>query len=424
MSYTRYKRYAIVENGEVQYLKTEDGYFLYSTEYLDGYIPQEEIDAAVRSPIGKRYMKMFLLREDETVIKDITPWINLSGSLEKKNSSGQSRSTNISLNNEEINGKYLWTPTPNTGGLWEYNKIKIISGIMLPNMLYEVSEGIYMIHEPSISVNGGQHTISLQCYDKFAIIDGTIDGIGDLDTEIPRGTNLRAALSQLLKLERSSGIPFDLKDIDFPNKYNDEVTPYTVKKTADNSIGSIIQDLTLMISCDANYNDDGRLTVSDTLSDLDYHNRKVSWNYKEGEFKNPTIKINRSKIKNKVTVVGSNINGRLVKGMVQNTNPLSNYSVNSGFGVKAIKITDDLLYSEYLCKERARYELKKSMQEYVSVTMQSIYIPHLEPGDIVRWTYEPWGIEQEEFLVNSISIPQNGKDLMSISMTNLKELPL
>ena len=110
--------------------------------------------------------------------------------------------------------------------------------------------------------------------------------------------------------------------------------------------------------------------------------------------------------------------------MVQNTNPLSNYSVNSGFGVKAIKITDDLLYSEYLCKERARYELKKSMQEYVSVTMQSIYIPHLEPGDIVRWTYEPWGIEQEEFLVNSISIPQNGKDLMSISMTNLKELPL
>ena len=423
MSYTRYKRYAIQEDGVIKYLKAGDSY-LYSTEYIDGYIPQDEIDAAVRSPIAKRYVKFFLLREDETVVKEITPWVSLSGNIEKKNSSGQTRSTNLTLNNEEINGEYLWTPKPNSGGLWEYNKIKIVSGIMLPDMAYEVSEGIYVIHDPSITVNGAQHTVTLQCYDKFALLDGTIDGIGDLDTEVARGTKLRAALTSLLKLERSTGIPFDLKDIDFPDKYKDELTPYTLKKTADNSIGNIIQDLILMISCDVKYGDDGRMIVSDTLADLDYHNRRVSWNYKDGEFKNPTIKLNRSKIKNKVTVVGSNINGRLVKATYENTNPLSNYNINSDFGVKAVKITDDLLYSEYLCKERARYELKKTMQNYAEITMQSIYIPHLEPGDIVRWTYEPWGITQEEFLVNSVSIPQDGKGLMTISMTNLKELPL
>lgn len=424
MSYTRYKRYAIVENGNVQYLKTQDGYFLYSTELIDGYIPQDEIDAAVRSPISKKYIKVFLLREDETIFKDITPWVQLNGNIEKKNASGQTRSTNLTLQNEEINGRYLWTPSPNGGGLWDYQKIKIISGIVLPDRLYEVSEGIFVIHDPSLTINGAQHTVSLQCYDKFALLDGTIDGIGDLDTEVPRGSNLRAAIASLLKLNRSIGVPFDLKDISFPNKYKNELTPYTLKKTADNSIGSIISDLVLMISCDVKYDDDGRMEVSDTLADLDYHNRRVSWNYKDGEFLNPTIKLNRSKIKNKVTVVGANINGRLVKGVAENTNPLSNYNINSSFGVKGIKITDDLLYSEYLCKERARYELKKTMQEYATVTMQSIYIPHLEPGDIVRWTYEPWGIEQEEFLVNSVSIPQHGKDMMSISMTNLKELPL
>ena len=70
MSYTRYKRYAIVDNGTVQYLQTSDGCFLYSTELIDGYIPQDEIDAAVRSPISKKYIKVFLLREDETIFKD------------------------------------------------------------------------------------------------------------------------------------------------------------------------------------------------------------------------------------------------------------------------------------------------------------------------------------------------------------------
>lgn len=424
MGYGKYKKYAILENGTHKYLKTSDGYFLCSTELIDGYIPQEEIEEAVRNPIHKRYIQVFLLREDETIYKDITPWVSLSGDISKKNSNGQTRSTNLTLNNEQINGKYLWTPSPNTGDLWNYNKIKIVSGIYLKDMIYEVSEGIYVIHDPSLSINGSQHTVSLQCYDKFALLDGTIDGIGDLDTEVARGTNVRAALSSLLKLNRSQGIPFDLKDIIFPSKYKDEITPYTLKKSADNSIGEIILDLSLMLSCDAKYDEDGRLEINDALADLDYHNRRVSWNYKEGEFVNPSIKINKSKIKNRVTVVGANINGRLVKGVAENTNPLSNYNINGSFGIKATKITEDLLYSEYLCKERARYELKKAMQEYASVSMQSVYIPHLEPGDIVRWTYEPWGIEQEEFLVNDISIPFNGADLMSINMTNLKELPL
>lgn len=423
MSY-KYKKYAILEDGVPKYLRTTDGYFLCSTELIDGYIPQDEIDAAIRSPISKRYMQFFLLREDETIYKDITPWVTLTGNIEKKNTSGQTRSTNLTLNNTQVNGKYLWTPSPNTGDLWNYNKIKIVSGIYLEDRIYEISEGIFVIHDPSMSINGAQHTVSLQCYDKFALLDGTIDGVGDLDTEVARGTEVKAAITSLLKLNRSNGIPYDLKDIIFPIKYNGNTTPYTLKKTAENSFGEIILDMLLMLSCDVKYDNEGRMEVSDTLADLDYHNRKVSWNYKAGEFLNPSIKINRSKIKNKVTVVGANINGRLVKGTVENTNPLSNYNVDSSFGVRATKITDNLLYTDYLCKERARYELKKIMQEYASISMQSIYIPHLEPGDIVRWTYEPWSIEQEEFLVNDVSVPQNGRDLMSITMTNIKELPL
>lgn len=425
MSLFRYKKYAIIDTeGIVQYLMTQDGKYIVSTEEIDGYIPIEEIEEAVRSPIAKRYIRVFLLREDETIVKDITPWVKLNGSIEKKDTSGQSRSAALTLVNEKINGEYLWTPVANRDGLWRYNKIKIVSGIYLYDRIYEVREGVFVMHDPSISQSGASHDVSMQCYDKFALLDGTIDGIGDIDYEVARGTNLKSAITSMLHLERSTGIPFDLKEVIFPTKYVKEVSPYTLKKTGENAVGKIMLDLTTMISCDIKYDDDGRMNITDTLGDLDPHNRRVIWNFRTGEFFNPKIQLKRSQIKNKITVVGANINGSLVKATAENTNPLSNYNINSDFGIKAKKITDNLLSTEYLCKERARYELKKTMQKYATVSMQCIYIPHLLPGDLVRWTYEPWDIEQETFLINTVSVPISPKDNMSITMTNLAELPL
>ena len=423
MSYSRYSVYNVTPSGN-EYSLILDGENLTVSVLKNNTISQEEIESAIRSPIVKRFVKIFLLREDESVVKDITPWVQLTGSIEKNNNSGQTRSVSLSINNERVDGISMWTPQPNCGDLWFYNKIKIVSGLYVENKIYEVGEGIYVFKDPSLSDNGANYNISLQCYDKFALLDGTIDGIGDLDYEIPRKTPLYGAFSTMLKLERTTGIPFDLKDILFPSKYLNEVTPYTVKKTAENSIGVILKDLSLMISCDIKYDDNGNMNVIDSLADLDYHNRGVAWNFRNGEFKNPSITLSKSKIKNKVTVVGANINGRLVKGVAENNNLESIYNTKGGFGIKATKITDDLLYSSYLCKERARYELKKSAQEYASVSMQTIYIPHLEPGDLVRWTYDPWGINQEIFLVNKISVPLAAKDWMSITLTNLTELPL
>lgn len=404
--------------------------------YTSNYSMQE-IEHIVRAPISKRYTRYYLLHDDESIKQEITDWVQPSGSIEKNSESGQTRSTSLTVRNEKVltttgykNGipvreeKYLWTPTPNRGGFWNYNKIKIVSGLILDNMAYEVNEGIFLFHDPSMSVNNAEHTISLQCYDKFSLLDGTIDGVGDLDYEIPLNTPLMQALESLLHLEKYNGMPFDLKTIMFPMKYRNEKTPYTLTKTGDNSIGEIIKDLGLMISCDVKYDDEGHLNVCDVLGDLDEHNRTVAWNYRSNEFKNPSISLKRSQIKNKITVVGTNINGIMCKGVAENNNPSSNYSTTSSFGVRSKKITDDLIYSNMLCQERARYELKKSAQNYATINFSSDYIPHLEPGDIIRWSYEPWEIEQEEFVVNTISIPLDNKGLMSISCTNLKELPL
>lgn len=396
-----------------------------------------EIEDFVRSPLTKRYTEYFLVRHDDTILQDITEWIKPGGTISKNSNSGQSRSTSLTFNNEKTtfttgykNGipikeeKFIWTPTPGRGGIWEYNKIKIVTNLILDDDIYEIDEGIFVLHDPNLSFNNSENTVNIQCYDKFALIDGTIEGTTDIDYEIPVGTPVYQAIESILHLRRGNGLPFDLKPVSFPTKYKNVLTPYTLRKTSDSSLGEIIIELTKMISCDARYDDEGILVITDTLADLDYHLRPVSWDYRANEFKNPTLNIERSKIKNKVTVVGSNINGRVCKGVAINNNPASNYNINSPFGLHSTKITDDLIYSDILCTERARYELKKFAQNYASLNFTSNYIPHIEPGDIIRWTYEPWEIEQEEFLINTINVPLDGKNMMSLSCTNVKELPI
>jgi len=412
---------------------TEDYY--YSNELIYQY-PQDEITAAIRSAIMQRYYKFYLLRNDETIEEDITPYVISSGSIENNNENGQCRSSNITLINELINmaigysngkAKYglrrKWSAADNK--IWNFQKIRIDAGIELEGMKYEYTLATLVTFDPSI--NTIDHTVSMQLYDKFALLDGTISGSDDLAYTIPIGTKIKDAISSLLKLcPGNNGIPYDSQSIIFPSKYANLTTQYTIEKTGNNNIGDLIIELCKSISCDARYDENGHLEIIDTLTDLDYHNRQVVWNFKEDENEliEPSISITRSKIKNKVYVVGGNVNGYLVSGYAENTNPISIYNINSNFGVKGVKITDDLISSNELCKQRAQYELKKYSEGYTTFSFSSRFIPHIAAGDIIRLSYTELGIENEDFLVKSVSFPIDEKSNISITATNLKELPI
>ena len=141
-------------------------------------------------------------------------------------------------------------------------------------------------------------------------------------------------------------------------------------------------------------------------------------------YKNISREDKWSEMKNRFIVKGANINGMLCKGIAENTNPSSAYNVYGNFGIKPKIIEDNLIYSPVLCQQRAKYELKKNAIKNTSISFESIYIPHMNPNDLVRWTFSDYNYHNEEFIVQTVSIPLNPSESMNVSITNVNELPI
>ena len=422
---TKYKKLVVMENGEAKYLQDEEGKFLTSNDLIESYVPIDEIERAIRGKILKRYFRVYLLHEDESIKEDITDHVILTGSLEKTYQQGQTRSLTLTLMNPE----QIWYPSPIKGKLWKNSKFRLDMGIQLENTIYWVQDGIFVVQDPDLNNSNSNTTVTLQLFDKFALLDGTISGATENDIEIPLGTNIKKAILKLLRLEKNKmGEVYDEKLISFPTKYKDHVTAYTIKKTAASTIGEIIIDLANMISCDVFYDENGHLVVRDNLDDLDYHNRSVAWTFKkidvDLEHNGVTIKHEWTKIKNKIIVIGANINGLLCKGIAENNNEASPYNTSGNFGIQTEIITDEMINTPTLCEGRALYELKKNAMRNIQIKFNSIYIPHIVPNDLVRWSFDAYNLLNEELVVQSVSIPLNPSELMSLSVTNIKELPL
>ena len=253
------------------------------------YVPREEFTEVIRSPVLRRYTKVYLLHPDETINKDITEYVLMTGSIEKNNQEGQCRSSNLTFINplvyktivDDYNNYGKRKSTPES--LWnpmlfndDFHANVKISCIDFYDARYEIDEGIFVTFDPKLSESGANTTLSVQLYDKFALLDGTIDGKNDLDYEIPVNTPIYEAIRQLLRLPKNNrGEPYDVKDIIFPAKYKETLLAYTIKKTGENSVGDIIKEMVKSIACKVSYNANGNLVIADVLADMDYHYRSA-----------------------------------------------------------------------------------------------------------------------------------------------------
>lgn len=413
-------------------LKNKILYVLYNNEYVPCYTVDEELiltadpvenlflwedfKRAVRYPLSKRVVRVYYLNEDETINRDISEYVT-SGNISFTYGQGITRTANITLNNSS---KEMY-PHPINSILWQGHKFRIDLGLYYNKKIYWKNCGIYVMQTPSIDEEN--RTTSIQLYDKFAMLDGTIGGKRDHDFKIPVGTKVSTAIEMCIKEDKGNGCIYDSKTLIFPSKYKDEVTPYTITKTSNCSMGDIILELAKMISCDVYYGDTGHLTLTSDSDDFGNDMRSIWWDYNESEllYTSPSISYNSSNEYNKITVYGAIQNGYQFKGIYENTNPKSQYNTNIS-EIRAQRIDDDNIMSDQLCYERAKYEYMKNSRSVMNLKCKSIFIPYLLPNNVVTWSNKRLGVVNEKFIINSIGIDLMDSSLMDIDMTSLNEV--
>ena len=130
-----------------------------------------------------------------------------------------------------------------------------------------------------------------------------------------------------------------------------------------------------------------------------------------------------NQIINKIVVIGSSTNGGVYKYIATNddaSSPLCWQRI--GYRTGNI-INDSNITSNVLAKERAEYELRQQLILKSSTSASVLFNPLLEVNNLIAISDTFFNLKYERFLLNSISCSLDFSNQMSITFSNLKNLP-
>lgn len=410
--------YVIDDMGNHKPFATVNNEIFLTADPIKGLFSYDEYITAVSAPLSKRVIKVSLLYEDEIFRRDISEYV-LSCNVDLKYEQGITHSASLNL----INKDGTWTPDPINGLLWKGTKFNIEVGLYYNGTVFWCRGGIYVAGNPTISDK--ECTVQVPCLDKYALLDGTISGTIDNDFKIMTGTSVRTSIEMCLLAEQANGKLYDPKQPMFNTAKSEEVTPYTISQSSGITYGEIIKELSNMIFCDVSYNEYGSLVITGNEDTYPLESRPVLWNFNDSTplYEKPNITMNFTDVVNKVTVFGAIENGYRYKGVAVNNDPKSRANINLTTP-KAELIEDQNIIGDENCLGRAQYELRKKTLIAMQINFACAFIPTLTPGNLVTWTNKQHGYINEKFFINSVSYDLAGNDLMNISLTNIREVPV
>lgn len=378
----------------------------------------------VRGQAVRPRFRLSLLHTDESFQEDITEYlIQGSGSLQIQYAQGQRRSINFTLNNQSG----IFTPTGINSKIWINTKFKLELGMEMSNGdIVWNSAGIFVVGTPQATRKNAQETIDIQCYDKFALLDGTLGGTLEATYEIEAGENIYNIMVDTLLQDNGNHYPIDTKRVVFDNSYINEVTQYTLSKSANESYGDMLIELANMIACDIYYDTNGNLTIQSGIKDISQVNKPTLWTFKDTEYEYMSGHINYdfTSVRNRVTVVGANVNSNngIFVATAENINPRSSSRI-SVVGIRNYYLEDNNIYTQQLAQDRADYELNKLSIVQQTIQIDSTFMIHLDVNNCIALEDEFFDYFDSRFIIQSISIPISIHSQIAIECTNIASLP-
>lgn len=376
---------------------------------------------AIKHSVIRPRFRLFVLHPTETIKEEITDYLIVgSGNLSINYNQGQRRSLNFELNNSD--GRF--TPSP-FGLIWINTKIRLELGIELPNgdEVYH-SAGIFVVSNPNTVHLGAQRTVSFQCYDKFALLDGTLGGVLDSVYEIPEGSTIPHAIQDILSIDNGNGFQIDTKPLLYDNRLETQ-TQTIISKSPNESLGDLIIECANMIGADVWYDVEGNLRLQQGVQITQYFTQSALWDYdnNELEYISSDITYSFDLVKNRVIIVGCNVNGDYIyEGIAENHSVQSPTRIEL-IGTKNLYYEDANIYSQELAEQRARYELNRLSILQQTITVQSTYLLHLDVNKCIQITDSAYNFYKQKFVIQSLNIPLGVNSTITLECTNVNSLP-
>lgn len=359
--------------------------------------------------------RVFLLNDDETIRADVSRDVR-DYSLSITYQSGQRRSLNLTM----INENHKWKPKYNTGLVQIGSKFRFDLGFVINKVVYWKQMGVYLLKDPNASVEHANNTISFSLCDKFGLFDGALSGRTGLKNIIPVDVPMYQAFVTMVTADKGNGEPYDMKEIIFNNKYRNQNTYYTIKQDAGNLLSEIFIDLAESISSDIYYNEYGNMCIESNVNEFINGNLPLVWRFTDGDrdIYNLSYSETSSNIVNSVLVKGNIVNGYQFSAIAQNKNPLSPTCIQYR-GELIQVISDEHLYSDELCRDRAQYELLAFTRGTNTVNISTPFLPIFDINQSIIINMPSEDIINEQFAINSITYSTSG---LSMILDNINEV--
>lgn len=395
----------------------------------------------VKSGSFKQAIKVEWLNADETVNFEFTNVLfGIDASVDVNKQSGCRRTCTIVLNND--NNKF----PIKFNSIWIGQKFKLWMGIYIDDKTpCYFPQGVFYVSNPNEVYNPSTRTVTLNGVDKWANLDGTLNGIlsGTYKTNID--VNLYQAIQGILKISKYSDdfaetsnlyemidpVPphlssYFLTKTVVVNDTNKSVLdcPYTAVVERGRTYADILLEYATILCANIYYDVNGRLTLVpmiDTADDITDTNKEILWDYTidEKTFLGITQTSQFTKVYNDFIVLGNIVNGYQFKGRVQNRNPLSNTCVQR-IGLKTKPPYEDNQYvSDEQCVELAKYYAKTDTILQKSGSIPSVTLFHLDVDKLVTVSTPNNNMSKELFLITGFSLSCKGDMSVDVSSVNI-----
>lgn len=215
--------------------------------------------------------------------------------------------------------------------------------------------------------------------------------------------------------------------------------PYSITKKLGSTIEDILLEINTILGGNIYYDRTGRLVLEPTQNQIEDSDKEVVWDFIEGDgvFSDFQGTYDFEGVYNQVVAQGTIVDSGTYTVWVQNNDPMSPVSVDR-IGTKTI-VYDNLGTYDYrsfmerlnVDEETAISYVKENLEDYAKWLLKKhtalhhtgvikcLPLHHLDVNQVVRVTLKD-GVTNK-YLINSIDIPLNSTDEMSINVVSIYE---